>query len=69
MRYQLVAAFCIIILRELPLIMTGRRWKFSRRGLKFFPAYLLGSETIDKHLVGVSNSFSVERACINRFSV
>ena len=55
--------------RELPLIMTGRGWKLSRRGLKIFPANLLGSETIDKHLVGVSNSFSVERACINRFSV
>ena len=24
-------------------------------GLKFFPANLLGSEAIDKHLVGVSN--------------
>ena len=38
-------------------------------GLKFCPANLLGSETIDKHLVGVSSSFSVKRACINRFSV
>ena len=29
--------------------------KLCCRGLKFFPANLLGSETIDKHLVGVSN--------------
>ena len=43
-------------LRELSLIMTGRGgWKLSCRGLKFFPANLLGSETIHKHLVGVSN--------------
>ena len=41
--------------RELSLIMTGRGWKRSCRGLKFFPANLLGSETIGKHLVGVSN--------------
>ena len=40
---------------ELSLIITGRGWKRSCWGLKFFPANLLGSETIDKHLVGVSN--------------
>ena len=36
----------------------------------FFQANLLGSETIDKHLVGVSNWFSVERTCMimSRFS-
>ena len=44
-------------LRELPLIMTGRGGgrKLSCRGLKFFQPNLLGPETIDKHLVGVSN--------------
>ena len=47
----------------------GEGWKRSCRGLNFFPANLLGSETIDKHLVGVSNQFSVERTCISRFSV
>ena len=41
--------------RELSLIMSGRGRKLSCRGLKFFPANFLGSETIDKHLVGVSN--------------
>ena len=42
-------------LRELSLTIMGRGWKRSCRGLKFFPANLLGSETIDGHLVGVSN--------------
>ena len=42
-------------IRELSLIITGKGWKRSCRGLKFFPANLLGSETTDKHLVGVSN--------------
>ena len=45
----------VFTVRELSLIMTGRGQKLNCRGLKFFPANLLGSETIDKHLDGVSN--------------
>ena len=55
-RVQLMFLFKkILLFRELSLIMTGRGWKRSCRVLKFFLADLLGSETIDKHLVGVSN--------------
>ena len=39
--------------------MTGRGgWKLICRGLKFFQVNSLGSETVNKHLVGVSNSRS-----------
>ena len=31
-------------------------WKLIWRGLNIFPVNLLGSETVDRYLVGVSNS-------------
>ena len=48
-------------IRELSLTMTGRGAELSCRGLKFFPANLLG-KTTDTHLVGVSNWFSAGKS-------